>query len=310
MGKVRFSWGSFAAGLDRGRLAAIAVLLVEAVVVSSLAAPAKARPATLFISQASSFALETPSSPFESNGSNPTPARNFYPYSVIPGGADSASELRSAIANDSTVRAHYADFMVDSARVERLKAPQAFYVSYRVGNTIFWTKSALTIPAGETILSDGNHLARTRCGNRLSAVPAAPVAAIEVAPAAMEAPAGEPLIAAVGPIAAPAELPVAPAPLTEIAAAPPIQMVPSSPSGGIFLPLPPYLPVGLGGGSTPGTPGSSTPPAGPPGTPPATPPTPPPGTPPATPPVQAPEPSALLMLGVGFSGILLWSKLR
>jgi PEP-CTERM motif len=302
MGKVRFSWGSFAAGLDRGRLAAIAVLLVEAAVVSSLVAPAKARPATLLVSQASSFALETPSSPFESNGSNPTPARNFYPYSVIPGGADSASELRSAIANDSTVRAHYADFMVASARVERLKAPQAFYVSYRVGNTIFWTKSALTIPAGETILSDGNHLARTRCGNRLSAVPAAPVAPIEVAPAAMESPAGEPLVAAVGPIAAPAELPVAPVILTEVASAPPTPAV-STPSGGVLLFLPPYIPVGLGGGSTPGTPTSP----GAPGTPPGGGPS---GTSPGTPPVQAPEPSALLMLGVGFAGILLWSKLR
>lgn len=309
MGKDRFSWGGFTAGLDRGRLAAVAVLLLEAIVVSSLVSPAKVQPAELFVSQASSFALETPTIPFESTDRDSTPTRNFYPYSVIPGGADSTSELRSAIANDSTVRAHYADFVVASTHVERLKASQAFYVSYRVGNNIFWTKNALTIPAGETILSDGNHLARTRCGNRLSAVPAAPVAALEIAPAAMEAPAGEPLVAAVGPIAAPAELPVTSVPLTELAAAPPSQTVPTSPSGGIFLPLPPYLPVGLGGGSTPGTPGSpgsSSPPAGPP----STPPTPPPGTPPATPPVQAPEPSALLMLGAGFAAILLLIRLR
>jgi hypothetical protein len=297
MGKVGFSWGSFAAGLDRGRLAAVAILLVEAAVVSSLVAPAKVQPAASFVGQSSSFGLETPTTAFESNDNDSTHARSFYPYSVIPGGAESAGELRSAIANDSTVRAHYADFVVANARVERLKTPQAFYVSYRVGNNIFWTKNALTIPAGETILSDGNHLARTRCGNRLSVVPAAPVAAAEVAPAAMEAPEGGPLVAAVGPIAAPAELPVTPTPLTEIAAAPPIQMVATSPSGGIFLP--PYLPVGLGGRSTPG---SSTPPSGPPSTPPV--------TPPATPPVPAPEPSALLMLGAGFAGILLWSKLR
>jgi hypothetical protein len=302
MGKVRFSWGSFAAGMDRGRMAAIAVLLVEAAVVSSLISPVRVQPTLQFVPQASSFEFETPSVPFGSNSDDPSPRQNFYPYSVIPGGASSAGELRNAIANDSTVRAHYADFVVSSTRVERLKAPQAFYVSYRIGNNIFWTKSALTIPAGETILSDGNHLARTRCGNRLSAVPAAPVAPIEVAPAAMESPAGEPLVAAVGPIAAPAELPVAPVILTEVASVPPTPAV-STPSGGILLFLPPYIPVGLGGGSTPGTPTSP----GAPGTPPGGGPS---GTSPGTPPVQAPEPSALLMLGVGFAGILLWSKLR
>jgi hypothetical protein len=304
MGKVRFSWGSFAAVLDRGRLAAIALLLVEAVAVSVLVSPANVQPAFFSSVQAASFALETPTTPFAASDSDSSPKQNFYPYSVIPGGASSAGELRNAIANDSIVRAHYADFAVANTRVEKLKAPRAFYVSYRIGNNIFWTKSAVTIQAGETILSDGTHLARTRCGNRLSAVPAAPVAKAEVAPEAMEAPAGGTLLAT---IAAPAEIPVTPAPLTEIAAAvPPIS---TAPSGGIFLALPPYLPVGLGGGSKPGTPTSppsgppSTPPAGPPGGPPAT-------TPPGTPPVPAPEPSALLMLAAGCAGILLWSKLR
>ncbi len=292
--------------------------------VSLLISPANVQPTPFYVPQASSFGLETPTIPFEPNDTDSAPKQNFYPYSVIPGGADSASELRNAIANDSTVRAHYADFVVANARVERLKAPQAFYVSYRVGNSIFWTKSALTIRAGETVLSDGSHLARTRCGNRLSAVPVAPVAAIQPVPEAMEVPAAGPLLAT---IAAPAEIPVTPVPQTQVAAPPPIP--PVSPVG-IFLPLPPYLPVGIGGSSTPGTPVStppgppSTPPAGPPtGTPtgppttvpPAGPPSGPPSggsptTPAGPPPVPAPEPSALLLVAVGFGCLLLRSKLR
>jgi PEP-CTERM motif len=302
MGKVRFTWGSLAAKLDRGRLAAITLLLVEAVVVYSLVWPASVQPTSLFASEASSFALESPSLPFTSSADDSSPKPNFYPYSVIPGGASSAGELRNAIANDSTVRAHYADFVVASTRVERLKAPRAFYVSYRIGDQIFWTKNALTIPAGETVLSDGSRMARTRCGNRLSAVPVAPVAKVEVAPEAMELPAGETPLAT---IAAPAELPVTPAPLTEVAFVPPSTPTSSSPFSGIFLP--PYIPVGLGGTSTPGTPTSPGTPGGPSGTPPGGGTS---GTPPGTPPVPAPEPSALLMLGAGFAGILLLSKLR
>jgi PEP-CTERM motif len=303
MGKVRFSWGRFSAALDRGRLAAITLLLVEAVVVYSLVSPANVQPALFLIPQTSGFGLETPTIPFETSDSDSTTKQNFYPYSVIPGGAGNGSELRNAIANDSIVRAHYADFVVANTRVERLKAPQAFYVSYRVGNNIFWTKKALTIQAGETILSDGAHLARTRCGNRLSAVPAAPVAKVEVAPEAMEAPAGGTLLAT---IAAPAEIPVTPVPLTEVAAPPPIG---SAPPAEMFPLLPPYLPVGFGGSSKPG--GPVTTPPGPPTTPPSGPSGTPPTTPPGgTPPVPAPEPSALLMLAAGFAGIFLRSRLR
>jgi hypothetical protein len=64
----------------------------------------------------------------------------------------------------------------------------------------------MTLPAGERILTDGAHMARTRCGNRLSEVPVEPVLQAEPSPEAMEVPAGA------GPLAvpvAPAEIPVA-----------------------------------------------------------------------------------------------------
>jgi hypothetical protein len=53
------------------------------------------------------------------------------------------------------------------------------YVSYRIGNDVFWTKHRLTLPKGETMLTDGRAMARTRCGNRVSALPSKPNALVE-----------------------------------------------------------------------------------------------------------------------------------
>jgi hypothetical protein len=50
------------------------------------------------------------------------------------------------------------------------------YVSYRKSDQVFWTKTKHRMPQGETVLCDGENLARTRCGNRLSPKPQAPVA--------------------------------------------------------------------------------------------------------------------------------------
>jgi hypothetical protein len=50
------------------------------------------------------------------------------------------------------------------------------YVSYRKADQVFWTKTRHKIPKGETVLSDGQSLARVRCGNRLSPKPQAPIA--------------------------------------------------------------------------------------------------------------------------------------
>ncbi len=97
-----------------------------------------------------------------------------YPYSVIPGGVSSPEALQSAVAVDPVVARHYAGFDVFVTRVIQLKASHFAFVSYRRGNDIFWTRNKVKIPAGESLLSDGNNLARTRCGNRLSEVPKTP----------------------------------------------------------------------------------------------------------------------------------------
>jgi hypothetical protein len=53
------------------------------------------------------------------------------------------------------------------------------FVSYRMNNHVYWTRNRMTIPAGETLISDGENYARVRCGNRLSAVAALPVSLSE-----------------------------------------------------------------------------------------------------------------------------------
>jgi hypothetical protein len=98
--------------------------------------------------------------------------RSVYPYSVIPGGVDSVAELKAAIDRDPVVAEHYREFDVSKARVERLEAPKLAHVSYRIGNDVYWTRKQLVLPAGERVITDGKHIARTRCGNQLADTPA------------------------------------------------------------------------------------------------------------------------------------------
>jgi hypothetical protein len=94
-----------------------------------------------------------------------------FPYSIIPGGAANADALGKAIDADPVVRAHYANFDLSRTRVVRLTEPRLAHVSYRIGDDVFWTKRPLLLKAGETLLTDGEHYARTRCGNQLAASP-------------------------------------------------------------------------------------------------------------------------------------------
>jgi hypothetical protein len=110
-----------------------------------------------------------------------------FPYSIIPGGAANAGALREAIAADPVVRAHYANFDLSRTRVVRLTEPRVAHVSYRIGDDVFWTKKPLLLKAGETLLTDGEHYARTRCGNQLAASPG-PVSADEPPDGAFDSP--------------------------------------------------------------------------------------------------------------------------
>lgn len=217
--------------------------------------------------------------------------QRLFPYSVIPGGVESNQELRNAIANDPVVAAHYAGFDVAKARIVRLDHDHAVYVSYRLGNRVLWTKRKLNIPEGETMITDGEHMARTRCGNRLSDNPEAPVSPEEPTAEALETPQDTQLLAVYSP---PAELPLTPPPATGTN---PVEDQP------IFIPPMFWFPAG--GPSTPGVPFDPPPPpraGGPSG----------PGVPldPPPPPVATPEPGTLLLLSTGLSAVWLARKRR
>jgi hypothetical protein len=102
-----------------------------------------------------------------------------YPYSIIPGGVYSPTELTNADRDDPVVTAHYADFNVKNAHMVQLSDDRYQYVSYRLRQKVYWTKKKLRIPKGELLLTDGNSWARARCGNRLSNTPHKEVSAEE-----------------------------------------------------------------------------------------------------------------------------------
>lgn len=101
-------------------------------------------------------------------------AHPIYRYSVIPGGAHSQLELLNAIGRDPVVASHYRTIATERVRVETLTEKRRAYVSYRVGDRIYWTKHTVTLPAGEQILTDGVTYIRTRCGNCISDHPQLP----------------------------------------------------------------------------------------------------------------------------------------
>ena len=97
--------------------------------------------------------------------------RTVYRYSVVPGGVRDASELKWVAEHDPVVAAHYAGFDYDHARVVRLVLARTAYLSYRIGNKVYWTRHRVTLKKGETVLTDGKITARTRCANRVEEVP-------------------------------------------------------------------------------------------------------------------------------------------
>lgn len=97
--------------------------------------------------------------------------RPVYKYSVVAGGVRSPHELKWAVEHDPVVAEHYAGFDYDHARVVRLVLARTAYVSYRIGNKVYWTRHRVTLKKGETLLTDGKITARTRCANRVEEVP-------------------------------------------------------------------------------------------------------------------------------------------
>jgi len=119
-----------------------------------------------------------------------------YPYSVIPGGVKDPDDLRYAALRDYVVRRHYAHFDYSHAQLVRASEAREVYLSYRIRDSVFWTRGKIRLRVGELLLTDGKITARARCGNQISdtAKPEVseeepdedvldrPVAAVEAAP--------------------------------------------------------------------------------------------------------------------------------
>ena len=97
---------------------------------------------------------------------NPIPG--VYPYSVVPGGVKDAAELRYAATRDYVVRRHYARFDFNHARLVRASEAREVYLSYRIRDTVYWTRRKIRLHLGELLLTDGKITARARCGNQIS----------------------------------------------------------------------------------------------------------------------------------------------
>ena len=113
---------------------------------------------------------------------------NVYPYSVVPGGVQDARELKWVAEHDPVVAAHYAGFDYEHARVVRLVLARTAYVSYRIGNRVYWTRRRISLHKGEKVITDGKITARARCGNRVEEVPQQATSSSEPPAAKFEAP--------------------------------------------------------------------------------------------------------------------------
>jgi hypothetical protein len=104
------------------------------------------------------------------------PERPVFRHSVIAGGAYTADEVEAAMERDGVVAAHYSGINPAKLRVETLPSDRDVYMSYRIGQQIFWTKQKVRLHEGETILTDGVHHIRARCGNCIAFAPMEPTA--------------------------------------------------------------------------------------------------------------------------------------
>lgn len=86
----------------------------------------------------------------------------------FPGGAYSAEELIAATEADPVVFVQHGAVDRTAVRPVALPRPRHVYMSYRIGDQIYWTRSKVLLNAGEITLTNGDIQIRARCGNRIS----------------------------------------------------------------------------------------------------------------------------------------------
>ena len=82
-----------------------------------------------------------------------------------------ADELKRVMEYDPVVSRHFQGFDYRRAHLVQVSEKQAMYVSYRIGDRVYWTRRKVTLHPGETLITDGTIVARARCGNRVAQVP-------------------------------------------------------------------------------------------------------------------------------------------
>ena len=166
--------------------------------------------------------------------------------------------------------------------VVQVKEARSVYVSYRRGDDVFWTSKKLRLAVGETLITDGQHISRTRCGNQISDEPRLPVSlAGDPEPQALDSPVPyeiiEPFVASIGGEIGGGGIPANAVPSFTLAGAGVGGTIGGSGISGV-----PIIPAT--GGVVPG-PGN-------------------------TPPISTPEPGSLILLTTGLGAACLVRKLR
>jgi hypothetical protein len=277
------------AGLLVGLLSVAAGLLIPAVV--SLPTPSWRHPATLV----SHLPHLTPAV-FRTTMVEGQVKRKVYPYSIVPGGAETLHEARWAM-DDPAIKSHYANVNVAQLKQIKLTTNLTGYVSYRWGEKIYWTAKKITLHAGETVFTDGTHIVRGRCLNCYSALPMAPIRPHEPTEALLDLPVEMPVTVYTFPMlpVSPLVLPIPPGELTPTVPVIPSSVTPPAGSkpGGIWFPLIPIIPpIHRHPGNGPSSPTS-------------------PGTPQVPPPVAiVPEPHYSWLLALGFLAIVVVIRRR
>lgn len=165
--------------------------------------------------------------------------RLVYPYSVIRGGVANPDELRRVMESDPVVSRHFKGFDYQRARLVQVSEKQAMYVSYRIGDRVYWTRRKVSLHPGETLITDGTIVARTRCGNRVAPAPLDTGSPLEPSADEIE----QPFI-----LRDPVPLPPALATQNSVPDKLPPAVTAAKKGGWWFIPPPVYVPSGSSGG--------------------------------------------------------------
>jgi hypothetical protein len=165
--------------------------------------------------------------------------RLVYPYSVIRGGVANPEELKHVMEHDAVVSRHFKGFDYQRARVVQVSEKQAMYVSYRIGDRVYWTRRKVSLHQGETLITDGTIVARTRCGNRVAPAPLDTGSPLEPSADELE----EPFI-----LRDPVPTPPALATVNTAPDKSPAVIAAAKGSGWWLIPPPVYIPSGSSGG--------------------------------------------------------------